>query len=1276
MRSHLPKAILANRIASVMQGIPRSARVLFVSAAFALVFAAFTNSIAAGLNFEVSFLERNPRGDGTSSVIKRAFNTVTGPADGKRLLTGMRLVPSGTDGIYIGIDRSTVLRVNANGETVNESQSKQELADWAMGVAYDSQEHHVILVTLGGEGFLYQRTVSGEWSTLASMNNIDLESLVYRPEDNALYGIQVYNGAPSAPATLMKYSPTGQRLVEIALPAFPIDLGPGGNTAKLVAVEGKIVALVDPDLQQLLDASDHSRIYVIDPATGSAELTYDHAASNTGNVPNVYFTSPTNFSFTLGQTITLTIIASDVDNDLSSVELLDGTTLLRRWTYDQPTGSQTLHLTFDWTPTNMGEHALALRSRDAKGNQREDGLRITIVERPESFIAWYFKTREIVGIDYTRDGPNDGGTLFRGLFVAQAGYRYLGRDGHTIFRWDNERDVYTETSPGGDFSWPRGTAFDSKRNRFLVVSLVGDGTLYAVQPATLEWSTLASMDNIDVDSIEYNLGDDRIYMVENHGGTVKILRYTPEGAPAGSVSIPDVPLEVGSYYSSRLISNGEKLALLIEPTPGWNPKLPAESRIYVIDPVTNTFQLTYRKQWQTWPPNTPPKLGLRITSPLEGAQYPRGVPIHLTAQVENGAVSSVQFRANGTLIGNGTNSSAGSSPQTFGFTWNNAPTGDVTLRADSVTATGTTISSDPLHIQVLQATNWPVVRILSPTTTDVIHLGDTVRVKFEVFDADNNLRQITFQGQPFLSFDPPPVGTNTYIAEYVPTRTGSLSLTAAAYDGVGLKNAASVLINVLEAPRPTISITSPTNLMQFAQGNAVPINTRGNVGFANVSIFADGQKLGEAKEALITVYPPYYGLTWSNAPTGEHTLLAVGTTARNTSATSAPVRIRVVATTPVATITRDLPDNYAAGAWLDVKLIAKLNSAVSAWALEELLPDGWTFGQASHQGVFDKVTGRIKWGPFTDGVLEKTIIYTIQPATNSTGPKKFSGVVSVNGSAQPVVGDSLITDAPTYHPADVPAQDKRLTVNEVTAYASAWKTGTAWPRGPSQIPISYVTRAGQIWKSGEQYDFNPAMPAPSCWVPITQKPPTNGIIAFAIAANSATRYLPPAFTPGRVTTVSLNVRPAAGIQNYAVEEFPPAGWTIVDAEGATASGGTLRYGPFYDTQERTFVYHLIPAGNAARQFTGQASFDGSKDEIAGPSSAKPPSTLAESHDGHIYLHFNGTPGELFIMESADTIDSATWQFEATIQGADDAIDMPPIAPAGTQKFYRLRPASP
>jgi len=85
----------------------------------------------------------------------------------------------------------------------------------------------------------------------------------------------------------------------------------------------------------------------------------------------------------------------------------------------------------------------------------------------------------------------------------------------------------------------------------------------------------------------------------------------------------------------------------------------------------------------------------------------------------------------------------------------------------------------------------------------------------------------------------------------------------------------------------------------------------------------------------------------------------------------------------------------------------------------------------------------------------------------------------------------LRADAP--HPADLDL-DGRLTIQEVSAYYTAWRNGaTKWvkvlgsgvevPMGPVPIPVTYVTRATFLWERGEYYRLDPAVgPEPLWWV--------------------------------------------------------------------------------------------------------------------------------------------------------------------------------------------------
>lgn len=73
-----------------------------------------------------------------------------------------------------------------------------------------------------------------------------------------------------------------------------------------------------------------------------------------------------------------------------------------------------------------------------------------------------------------------------------------------------------------------------------------------------------------------------------------------------------------------------------------------------------------------------------------------------------------------------------------------------------------------------------------------------------------------------------------------------------------------------------------------------------------------------------------------------------------------------------------------------------------------------------------------------------------------------------------------------HHPADT-SGDWRITIAEVTAYGAAWRQGSSWSNGPVPVPISYVTRAGFLWRSGQNYRYDAqAGEGAGAWVPDTQ----------------------------------------------------------------------------------------------------------------------------------------------------------------------------------------------
>ncbi|MEI6125873.1 MAG: choice-of-anchor Q domain-containing protein [Pseudomonadota bacterium] len=66
------------------------------------------------------------------------------------------------------------------------------------------------------------------------------------------------------------------------------------------------------------------------------------------------------------------------------------------------------------------------------------------------------------------------------------------------------------------------------------------------------------------------------------------------------------------------------------------------------------------------------------------------------------------------------------------------------------------------------------------------------------------------------------------------------------------------------------------------------------------------------------------------------------------------------------------------------------------------------------------------------------------------------------------------------HPADL-NNDWVITLDEVNNYASAWKSGTVWPKAPNPIHIDYVTRCGYLQKLNSGNYENKGGGKPLCW---------------------------------------------------------------------------------------------------------------------------------------------------------------------------------------------------
>jgi hypothetical protein len=289
---------------------------------------------------------------------------------------------------------------------------------------------------------------------------------------------------------------------------------------------------------------------------------------------------------------------------------------------------------------------------------------------------------------------------------------------------------------------------------------------------------------------------------------------------------------------------------------------------------------------------------------------------------------------------------------------------------------------------------------------------------------------------------------------------------------------------------------------------------------------------------------------------------------------------------------------------------------VSAHAVEDGPPAGWSVSNVSASGSYDVNNKRVKWGPFFDST-PRTLTYDLLPPANATGVHAFSGTASADGMDTSIGGASSLDLAPI-HPADISPSDYRIVIGEMTAYGAAWKNGQPWSRDPNPIPIGYLTRAGSLWKNGESYAFDPnAGSAPLWWVN-TQTAASQGITTQDVISKSATpapraeamRFIPRQFVTGAGFTLAIGVRPNEGVTAWAVEEAAPPVGTVSNIShggGLDEVNGKIKWGPFLDNIPRMLNADIainLAVDELLELSGGTVSYDGIDQEVKGGRSAR------------------------------------------------------------------------
>ena len=470
---------------------------------------------------------------------------------------------------------------------------------------------------------------------------------------------------------------------------------------------------------------------------------------------------------------------------------------------------------------------------------------------------------------------------------------------------------------------------------------------------------------------------------------------------------------------------------------------------------------------------------------------------------------------------------------------------------------------------------------------------------------------------------------------------------------------------------PTVAITAPTDGTVVLEGERVGVRAEaadsdGTV--VNVSLLVDGN-------LVYSTNAPPLNFFVHNLSAGAHSLQARATDNLGLSSTSAVVNILVRHPDAISFVQRQLPASYAPGVPFVVQLRADPRAGTHAYAVEDRPPQGWQVSVVSHDGYFDSVTGKVKFGPFTDGE-SRILTYRVIPPNNALGRHQFTGNSSANGAAYPITGDEFVELMQQYHPADR-NQNFSIALDEATAYAAAWKAGDTWPVGPNPIPISYVTSAGTIWKRGEAYRFEGARPAPFCWVPLSDPV----AVAASAKGETANRVIPGPLRPGLPTTVQISASPSTTASCYAIEEKPPRDWLVSNISHGGVfdeASGTIRWGAFVDATARTVSYNVTPPADVTTygEFVGRLSVDGKLAQVGYASSVVVESAVPiaitnfERSAPGVTLAISGPPGQAVVIESSS--DFQNWNTLTSVFIPETSIEFTDTTPQTGHRFYRLR----
>ncbi len=312
---------------------------------------------------------------------------------------------------------------------------------------------------------------------------------------------------------------------------------------------------------------------------------------------------------------------------------------------------------------------------------------------------------------------------------------------------------------------------------------------------------------------------------------------------------------------------------------------------------------------------------------------------------------------------------------------------------------------------------------------------------------------------------------------------------------------------------------------------------------------------------------------------------------------------------------RAIPPEATAGQLVDVELNALPSPGSLFWTIEETISSGEII--AANESALFLNSRSVRWGPFTSDTPRK-LTYQIR-TSNPANEIQFRGTGFFNSETVGVMGPATLkVKSPedylirrTVDPYYKPGVEHLVRIDLILPenpglYAVEERAPAGWEVTNLSEPSRIVEGNRIIWgplTQGGQQQISYTLTAPEGFLNdinlqgfldingqlITTAGPA-GMKKYPETKIQVSRSLNSEFRIGEPFEIRLDVQPTPVTGLYRIVEQLPAGWSFIEADIAVSvAQETIRFGPFFDSENRVITYSVLPSLDSA----SITSFDGS-----------------------------------------------------------------------------------